>query len=492
MDHTLSSAYLVLDQASYAIAALPIGTVLSIAPLYLNEVLQVEASFVGILMALGELLGIVFMKYAELSTRGFLLRRPNDMILILVVLAGCLSLIPVWTQSCWYMSAAFMILVQSFNSASKPVIAEAVHRKAIKTGNQPSKAFARANQWRRIGNACIGALSPLAYIVNPRLMFFIVPPALLSFTAVRICFTQMISREVVTASKQRSARHSTCRTEMDLMRHGKKTPLSALEIFSQQQAGIDDTDGAEAAAGGSSWSSWELMQLRDNPAIEIQVEGCPADPRAMHGSTDPPLIARSFLMQLVVLVFPVLDAFVSRLPFAFMTIAITESAEGKLTACAALFSYQSARAVSQYIQTCCIGPRVCFALTFVALVAYAAMLIMLWTDVSAKLWYVPIALAGLAETLPVQQYFLIRLLQVSEDSSEELKNRARELVKQSHTGTGIGSAVAFFGSSRCYQAFGLYGVAVLGFGVASLKLLTEATISTAISMKHAGDHSHAA
>merc|ERR1712008_47781 len=183
------------------------------------------------------------------------------------------------------------------------------------------------------------------------------------------------------------------------------------------------------------------------------------------------------LQQLVVQAFPVLDAFISRLPFAFMTIAITEGAGDKLIACGALFSYQSARAVSQYIQTCFIGAKICFVLTSAALLAYAAMLTMLLTGLGADLWSIPVALPGLAETLPVQQYFLMRLFRASAHSSEELKDEMRELVKQSHTGTGIGSAAAFLTSSQGYQAFGLEGVAVLGLGVASLKLLTEITIA---------------
>jgi len=179
----------------------------------------------------------------------------------------------------------------------------------------------------------------------------------------------------------------------------------------------------------------------------------------------------------VVQAFPIFDAFVSELPFAWMTIAITEGAGGKLVACGILFAYQSARAVSQYIQTCCIGAKVCFLLTSMALLGYAVVLTMLLTGLGADLWYIPIALTGLAETLPVQQYFLTRLFQVTSDSSEEVKDQVRELVKQSHTGTGIGSAVAFLTSSQTYQAFGLYGVAILGLCVASLKLLTEFTIS---------------
>lgn len=468
----LGNAYLWLNQAAYAMAALPIGTVLSIVPLYLKEELNVEVSLIGLLMMGGELLGILFMKYAELSSRGFILRRPNDMNLILVAVAVSLGLIPLWSPSWWFMSAAFMMLVQSFNSASKPVVAEAVHRMAVLTGNQPSKAFAKGNQWRRMGNASIGASSPLIYIVNPRLMFFIVTPTLLSFTTAHICFAWKVYKEVraaivaAAAEKQRTSRTKNKRgsTVEDI------TALMNGAMFAQRISAMRSSlrmSVSRSSMMRSSQQSSALPKEQETAARSAEGESLAAG------------VSWKFwiVKQLVVQAFPIFDAFISRLPFAFMTIAITEGDGGKLVACGILFSYQSARAVSQYIQTCYLGAKICFALTSMALLGYAAMLTMLLTGIGADLWYIPIALTGLAETLPVQQYFLTRLFQVSVDSSEEVKDHVRELVKASHTGTGIGSAVAFFTSSQGYQTFGLQGVAILGLGVATLKLLTEVTIS---------------
>lgn len=231
----------------------------------------------------------------------------------------------------------------------------------------------------------------------------------------------------------------------------------------------------------ASWSSAPMSKLPEQKEQELAAGVAEGD-----GVTAAFSWRLWIVQQLVIQAFPIMDAFISRLPFAFMTIAITEGAGGKLIACGVLFSYQSARAVSQYIQTCYTGAKICFALTAVGLFGYATMLTMLLTGLGADLWYIPIALTGLAETLPVQQYFLTRLFQVSVDSSEEVKDHVRELVKASHTGTGIGSAVAFFTSSQGYQTFGLHGVAILGLGVASLKLLTEVTISVQLPSTSSG------
>ena len=198
-----------------------------------------KVSLIGLLMMAGELLGILFMKYAELSSRGFILRRPNDMNLILVAVAVCLGLIPVWSPSWWFMSAALMMLVQSFNSASKPVVAEAVHRMAVLTGNPPSRAFAKGNQWRRMGNASIGASSPLIYILMPRLMFFIVSPILLFFTTAHIYFAWKVSKEVraaiAAAALQRQSRMSAASGRKSLVTRkstvGDLTALMAGAMF---------------------------------------------------------------------------------------------------------------------------------------------------------------------------------------------------------------------------------------------------------------------
>ena len=122
--------YLLLNQLAYAIVAFPIGTVLSVAPLFLYEQKRVPLSRIGWAMACGELVGIIAMKVAEVSKDGFLLKRPHDLHLIIICVATFLALITVWPESLWYMSCIAMILVQTFNfnSASKPVVGESMYR----------------------------------------------------------------------------------------------------------------------------------------------------------------------------------------------------------------------------------------------------------------------------------------------------------------------------------------------------------------------------
>ena len=61
---SLLGLYLWLNQAAYAIVAFPIGTVLSIAPIFFNTQKNVTIETIGCTMAVGELLGVVAMKIA--------------------------------------------------------------------------------------------------------------------------------------------------------------------------------------------------------------------------------------------------------------------------------------------------------------------------------------------------------------------------------------------------------------------------------------------
>lgn len=432
----LANIYLKFNQAAYAVAALPIGTVLSIAPLYLKEVMKVEVHIIGYLMMAGEFLGIAFMKYAELSKTGFFVPRPHDLNLILLSVSVCLGLLPLWPRNLWYISAGFMMLVQSFNSASKPVVAEAVHRMAVLVQTTPCKAFALGNKWRRIGNAIIGASAPLVYMVEPRLMFFIVGPALLAFALMHIWFMRRVEREV---------------QDLQLL----------------QAAGVSLRGSQDGSARISTVSG--IRSLLDAATLSWPSQ---ASERSDQKST---VGSRGFwvLQLLVVHAFPTMDAFISRLPFAFMTIAIAAGSGDRIIACVVLLSYQSARAVSQSIQTYCIGNAINYLLTSVSIVAYAVVLVMVLTKAGSVFWYIPVVFTGLSETLPVQQYYLTQIFENQGDSNQDaVRERIRELVKQSHTGTGIGSAVAFLTSSQIYYSYNLAGVAVLGLGVAVLKLLT--------------------
>jgi hypothetical protein len=80
---------------------------------------------------------------------------------------------PIFPSSVWYLSGIAMILVQTLNSASKPVIAESLYRLSTMMEQDPCKVFAKANMFRRIGNATIGSITPLLYAVNSGLSFYL-------------------------------------------------------------------------------------------------------------------------------------------------------------------------------------------------------------------------------------------------------------------------------------------------------------------------------
>jgi len=178
----LIKLYMKANQGMYAVVAFPIGTVLSITPLlYYDQ--GATLVHIGCMMALGELFGIFAMLFAEKSEKGFVFRRPYDMYLINAALALSLVLIPftTFTGTLWYVSAIFMILVQFFNSASKPVMGESLHRLAVLTEKAPSIVFAKANFFRRVGNSVMGFVTPLMYAYFEKLPFVLIGGVILLF-----------------------------------------------------------------------------------------------------------------------------------------------------------------------------------------------------------------------------------------------------------------------------------------------------------------------
>lgn len=171
------------------------------------------------------------------------------------------------------------------------------------------------------------------------------------------------------------------------------------------------------------------------------------------------------LLFMVVHLFPLLDAFISRLPFTFLTVAVGDQA-GVVVACLVLFSYQSCRALGQYLLAYRASSAMNYLFTSVSVVAYAGVLVASGLRGGASWWFYPVIATGLSETLPVQQLLLLRLLPRPSDG-----DRVRELVKASHAATGIGSAAAFGSGGAVFVALGAPGVAALGLGVAAAKLL---------------------
>ena len=226
--------YLLLNQLAYAIVAFPIGTVLSVAPLFLYEQKRVPLSRIGWAMACGELVGIIAMKVAELSKDGFLLKRPHDLHLIIICVATFLALITVWPESLWYMSCIPMILVQTFNSASKPVVGESMYRLSHLLDKDPIGIFAKANTMRRVGNAVIGALTPLMYAANSVSPFYSVGGGMLLFLVLLLYSLRKIQGEFTTlAYTQEKAKNENEVTIDD----GKPNTTPPLRIIERTDTG---------------------------------------------------------------------------------------------------------------------------------------------------------------------------------------------------------------------------------------------------------------
>jgi len=179
----LIKAYLRVNQLAYAITAFPIGTVLSVAPVYLDD-RDMPVTHIGFFLAGGELLGIGAMIVAEHYEDGFIFRRPYDLHFINASLAIVLILIGVWPENVIYLSAVCMMLVQTFNSASKPVVSENIHRLSVMTKRESHIVFAEANTWRRIGNASIGLTTPLCYALYHSLPFYLIGGIMLFYLGV--------------------------------------------------------------------------------------------------------------------------------------------------------------------------------------------------------------------------------------------------------------------------------------------------------------------
>ena len=87
-------------------------------------------------------------------------------------------------------------------------------------------------------------------------------------------------------------------------------------------------------------------------------------------------------------------------------------------------------------------------------------------------WYVPFVFTGLAETLPIQQFYLMKHFGTS-DGEDIYMRRA---VKASHTGTGVGSMTAFIAASQIFSSFGIHGTSWLGLTFLSLKIMADILI----------------
>lgn len=460
----LGSSYLAFLRAAYAVCALPIGTVLSVAPLYFKNELEISVETIGYLMMSGEICGVFFMKYAEWSLHGFVFHRPLDLYFILISVAILLLTIPLWPKDFRAGAAASMILVQCFNEASKCVMAEALYRMAVIMEQDSGKEFAKANQLRRMGNAFVGASTPLLYMANRRAPFFMSAPLVLLFTACLIHHKLRVDKATEDLSHWKRRFHIAYKLSHNKFRSATDE-RSQVKTPKKQDSTIGQVESLMKGGTAS-------KRLHQQLSILMDIEA-PSSAET-HGSW-----FFIVLLLLTVYAFPFLDAFISRLPFTFLAVAIVEETDSLATACAVLLAYQSCRAISQAAQARRIDNAINYALCSIAIVAYVAVVVGLVIDPDASWWFYLIIPTGFSETLAIQQFYLVRLLDL------DLKSKAdnlhiRDLVKKSHTSTGVGSATAFFCSSAVYTNFDQLGVGYLGLGVAVAKLILVLFLGTRI------------
>ena len=443
--------YLWLNQLAYAILAFPIGTVLSLAALYLHEQKHVPLHLIGWAMAAGEAIGIATMKMAEASKTGFVFRRPHDLHFIAFCMAFFLMMIPVGPESMWYLSCLAVLSVQTFNSASKPVVGESLHRLSFLAEIDPTKEFAQANTMRRIGNAVIGIATPLMYTVHPIVPFLFVGGMVLSFLGLLLwSFNKIQTKfESFVDNEEADTGHVQSSSEEDDYVHNssdkENSIVTVLRSFKQLETDEHiDSEQAEYEEGES--------QSDTVGAVDVS--------------------ALSYF--LTVDAYPMLDAAITRLPFTFLTVAIADQS-GVFIASVVLLSYQTSKAIAQFIQSWRCTPQVGYVLNSCALCAYVALVAYIEVFPSGHMWFIPFAFAGLAETLPVQQYYLIRMYGCTDGENTNV----RRAVKRSHTGTGVGAMAAFLIASQIYDRFDVYGVAYLGLGIQLVKVLVNVIIDLA-------------
>ena len=509
--NSLLKTYLWTNQAAYSISAFSIGCVLSIAPLYLKEQLGVAVATIGWMMGVGEIFGICAMKIAEMSEHGFIFRRPYDLHFIIGCISLSLMLIPVWSPEFWYLSCIAMMTVQTFNAATKPVLGESMHRLSVLMERAPSKVFAQANMWRRIGNATI-ALTTFIYIESPTVSFYAIGGFTLLFLGVLISVDYKIKSQckhliLVDNTDDRSKLDdsiASMRSSLGLLQrslHDERIVNILIELKKEESSldPGDNTQNDEAETDADTTmnvlnhvkekeeeDSLDLEDnTRDNEAVESliryqnqweldQIEG-------EKGKNDDDNPKKSFDDQLayllIVYAFPFWDGAISRLPFAWLTIAVLDMLGSISLAALVIFGYQMSRAFGQSIQAWKCNTTVNYILNGIAFTAYIIFVIYIEVIPDGTLWYIPFFFAGLAETLPVQQQYLIAFFG-DEDAIDEEKDdmKLRHAVKASHTSTGIGSMTAFVLSSQMSQRFELYGVAYLGVSIMCLKLITNLVI----------------
>ena len=129
--------------------------------------------------------------------------------------------------------------------------------------------------------------------------------------------------------------------------------------------------------------------------------------------------------------------------------------------------------LSQGVQIKYCGPNTGYCLDGICLIGYIALTIYIELSRNGKYWFIPFTIFGICETLPLQQFYLMKMFGANVDEDNMNLRRA---VKATHTSTAIGSMAAFIAASQVYQKFGIPGVSYLGLAIQAAKLLTFSLI----------------
>jgi len=324
----------------------------------------------------------------------------------------------------------------------------------------------------------VGASTPLFFMVHPKLGFWLSAPVLAVFTfAMFRCKKRIDALMLGLEDLQKKHRELFAVGELDDAAGAEKKHRSSLKAGPAKPRKGRMKRSSTLSGLSAAKLSVNTARSRNTDSSQGQLPGSNTLDCFASEDEDRELgyFTNIVMTFLVVHGLSFMDAFISRLPFAFLTLAIVDQTGEVWIASVVLLSYQSGRAIGQWIQTFGAYGITNFLLTSVSVVCYAGLVTARLIDPKFEHWFYFMIPTGLSETLPVQQHYLSRLMQVDTDSQIG-QTIMRRYVKKSHTGTGVGSAAAFITSAYAMGVFKVLGVGFLGLGVAVLKLLLVVVI----------------
>ena len=381
-------------------------------------------------------------------------------------------MIPVWPAALWYLSGLAMVFVQTFNSASKPVLAESLHRLATLLEADPVKVFAQANTMREVGNAVVGLLTPILYIAYPASPFYCIGALEFLFLGVLLLSMKAVNNTMKSFAAEDTNDTSPVKESVSTKDKSEILSSTPRTSFDDENASYaEDISSDDESSTNTDGSVITRLRLFIRMESACDLEAAESEENEIQGEEDKLPAGPRLTYFLIVHAFPTFDTIIStRLPFAFLTVAVASHFSAAIVSLV-LVAYQISRAISQIVQAWRCTPATGYFLNGCGFCAYITLVVLieLYQDAETHWFtYIPFAFAGLAETLPTQQLYLGRMYGFSE--GENIK--VRRAVKASHTGTGIGSMVAFLAGPQIYQEYGLLGVAYFGVSIQMVKILT--------------------